>query len=266
MELYQFLTALTFIYFINIFNFFLLIFSGLMVRHFYKKKISNYEVKGTNKTLVKIFKYPKMIYNKLASYEYDNIFFKSIFYCYDKVNNIYNIFIEEVLTMFSDLFYEVVNDHMEKNSNNMQNPRFIGFLNKNPDAFNNMFMKMIDKMPDPYQMQNLNNKNLKLKSSSILDDIKKFNNLNNTSSKNKIEEIENTKNKNIIENISDEDIDKFIQEDYMDTKEKLSDKDVDRILDEELENLFKDQQDLNKLQESLKNLTSKFNDFQEEIL
>ena len=67
MELYQFLIAVTFIYFLNFYYFFLCIFSGLMVRHFYKKKISSYEVKGTNKTLVKVFQIPKNIYNKLAS-------------------------------------------------------------------------------------------------------------------------------------------------------------------------------------------------------
>jgi len=260
MELYQFLIAITFVYFINFFNFFLLIFTGLMTRHFYKKKITNYEVKGTNKRLVKMSKYPKLIYDKLVSYEYDNIIFKSIFYCYDKINNIYNICIDEVLTMFSDLFYDIVNEHMEK-SNNIKNPKFVGFFNKNPEVFNNMFVKMLDKMPEPYQMQNINNQNLKLKSSSILDDIKKFNNLD-------VSMMKSSKNlkKNMIENVSDEDIDKFIKDDYIDSKEKMSDKDVDTILDEELENLFKEQKNLNDLKESLQKLTTKFNVIQEQTL
>ena len=261
MELYQFLIAVTFIYFLNFYYFFLCIFSGLMIRHFYKRKISSYEVKGTNKRLVKVFQIPKNIYNKLASYEYDNIIFKSLFYCYEKVNNIYNIFVDEVLTMFSDLFYDVVNNHMEKNANNVNNPKFVGFFNKNPETLNNMFINMLDKMPDPCQIQNINNKNLKFKSSSILDDIKKFNNLD----KPKLEEKSEQKNKqieNTIDNMSDEDIDKFIKDDYMVTK----DKETDRILDEELENLFKEQQELNTLQESLKNLSKKFNNIEEQIL
>lgn len=246
-----------------------------MIRHFYKKKISSYEVKGTNKTLVKVFQLPKNIYNKLASYEYDNIIFKSIFYCYEKVNNIYNIFIDEVLTMFSDLFYDVVNDHMEKNANNVNNPKFVGFFNKNPEALNNMFINMIDKMPDPYQIQNINNKNIKFKSSNILDEIKKFNNLDKPkldTKSNQIKEIMNeTENKNkqvkdTIDNISDEDIDKFIRDDYMVSKDKLTDVETNKILDEELENLFKEQQELNTLQENLKNLTKKFNNIEEQIL
>ena len=273
MELYQFLIAVTFIYFLNFYYFFLCIFSGLMFRHFYKRKISSYEIKGTNKKLVKVFQIPKNIYNKLASYEYDNIIFKSIFYCYDKVNNIYNIFIDEVLTMFSDLFYDVVNDHMEKNVNNVNNPKFIGFFNKNPEALNNMFISMIDKMPDPYQIQNTNNKNIKFKSSNILDEIKKFNNLDkpkldtkNNNIKDITDKLEIKQVENTIDNISDEDIDKFIRDDYMDSKENILDKDQDRILDEELENLFKEQQELNSLQETLKNLSKKFNNIEEQIL
>ena len=244
-----------------------------MFRHFYKRKISSYEIKGTNKKLVKVFQIPKNIYNKLASYEYDNIIFKSIFYCYDKVNNIYNIFIDEVLTMFSDLFYDVINDHMEKNVNNVNNPKFIGFFNKNPEALNNMFISMIDKMPDPYQIQNTNNKNIKFKSSNILDEIKKFNNLDkpkldtkNNNIKDITDKLEIKQVENTIDNISDEDIDKFIRDDYMDSKENILDKDQDRILDEELENLFKEQQELNSLQESLKNLSKKFNNIEEQIL
>ena len=229
-----------------------LIFSGLMVNHIYKKKITNYEVKGTNKRLVKIFKYPKLIYDKLISYEYDNIIFKSIFYCYEKINNIYNICIDEVLIMFSELFYDIVNEHMEKNTNNIQNPNFVGFFNKNPTALNNMFINMLDKMPESYKIQN--NKNLKLKSSSILDDIKKFNNLDYSMN-------ESNKNikKNLIENISDKNIDKFIKEDYMVSKENVPDKEVDTILDEELEKFFKEQKDLNTLKENLQRLTTKFN-------
>jgi len=261
MELYQFLIAITFVYFINIFNFFLLIFSGLMIKHFYKKKITNYEIKGTNKGLVKIFKYPKLVHDKLISYEYDNIIFKSIFYCYDKINNIYNICIDEVLIMFSELFYDIVNEHMEKNTNNIQNPNFVGFFNKNPTALNNMFINMLDKMPEPYKIQNNSNKNLNLKSSSILDDIKKFNNLDTSV----IQSNKLTKNK-MIDNISDKDINKFIKEDYMASKEKMSDKEVDTILDEELENLFKEQKDLNTLKENLQKLTTKFNNVQEQTL
>jgi len=273
MELYQFLIAVTFIYFLNFYYFFLCIFSGLMLRHFYKRKISSYEVKGTNKTLVKVFQIPKNIYNKIASYEYDNIIFKSLFYCYEKVNNIYNIFIDEVLTMFSDLFYDVVNEHMEKNANNVNNPKFVGFFNKNPEALNNMFINMIDKMPDPYQIQNINNinnKNIKFKSSSILDEIKKFNNLDkpNLESKNDVTIVKpkSRKVEKTIDNISDDDIDKFIRNDYMDSKENILDKEQDKILDEELENLFKEQQELNTLQESLKTLSKKFNNIEEQIL
>ena len=234
-----------------------------MIRHFYKRKILSYEVKGTNKRLVKVFQIPKNIYNKLASYEYDNIIFKSLFYCYEKVNNIYKIFIDEVLTMFSDLFYDVVNDHMEKNVNNFNSPKFVGFFNKSPEALNNMFINMLDKMPDPYQIQN--NKNIKFKSSSILDDIKKFNNLD----KSELETKSNKKNKqveNTIDNISDKDIDKFIRDDYMVSKDKLTDTDTDKILDEELENLFKEEQELNILQESLKSLSKKFNNIEGQIL
>ena len=244
-----------------------------MIRHFYKRKISSYEVKGTNKRLVKVFQIPKNIYNKLASYKYDNIIFKSIFYCYEKVNSIYNIFIDEVLTMFSDLFYDVVNDHMEKNANNVNNPKFVGFFNKNQDVLNNMFISMIDKIPDPYQIPNINNKNIKFKSSNILDEIKKFNNLDKPkletksnhieaiSDKTENKQVENKQVENTIDNISDEDI----RHDYMVSKNKLSDKETDRILDEELENFFK-QQELNTLQENLKNLSQKFNNIEEQIL
>ena len=124
-----------------------------------------------------------------------------------------------------------------------------------------MFINMLDKMPEPYKIQNNSNKNLNLKSSSILDDIKKFNNLDTSV----IQSNKLTKNK-MIDNISDKDINKFIKEDYMASKEKMSDKEVDTILDEELENLFKEQKDLNTLKENLQKLTTKFNNVQEQTL
>jgi hypothetical protein len=224
-----------------------------MIRHIYKKKITYYEIKGTNKNIVNVFKYPKIIYNKLASYEYDNIIFKTLFYCYDKVNSGYNIVLDEIYLMFSDLFYDVVNEHLEKNANNvnnMHNPRFISFFNKNPEAINNMFLNILDKIPDTYPVQE--RKVIEKKNTNILNDIKKFNNLDTP-------KIENKKT----------------------DKQNMSDKELDQILDDELENLFNDkekiknkelqqilneQEELNNIQETLRELAVKFNNTQEQIL
>lgn len=171
MELYHFLGAITFIYFFNIYYLFVFVFSCLMLRHYNKKYISSYKVKGTNKKLVNLWYYPINIYNKILSYEYDNFIFKFIFMCYDKVNKFYSVILDEVLIMFTDLFYDVVNDHLEKNTQNEHiQPPFLDMFSKNPELVNNMFNNFLEHVPKQ-QVQNINSDNKR-----ILQDIKKFNN------------------------------------------------------------------------------------------
>lgn len=159
MELYQFLFALITIYYLNFYYFFLLIFSFLMLRHFYKKKIKNYEIEGKNKKLVYYFKFPIYVYDKLKSYKYDNILFNSLSCIYKKINLFYNTVLDEIFLMFSDLFYDIMNENIKNNSN-------YKFLYEN--ILDNMVCKLSDQ----------NNK-ISINNDSILDKIKKINNSKN---------------------------------------------------------------------------------------
>ena len=156
MELYQFFFAVLIIYYLNIYYFFLLIFSLLMLRHFYKKKIKIYEIEGKNRMLVKCFKFPIYVYNKLKSYDYNNLLFRGIYNIYNRINLFYNTVLDEIFLMFSDLFYDIMNENIKNNSNSK-------FLCEN------ILENMICKLPDQ------SNKIPKNKD-SILNKIKKINN------------------------------------------------------------------------------------------
>jgi hypothetical protein len=269
MELYQFITAVTFVYFFNVFNLLLLIFSSLMIRHFHKKYISEYKIKGTNKRLVTMWSYPLLIYNNIVSVEYNNYIFKLIFYCYDKLNKLYLSLLDEVIIMFTDLFYDVVNDHFEKNMKDQNrrkpNPQMINMFNKNPELINNMFTNMLDKMP---ALENRNKSVLNksfldkplIDNTKILNDIKKFNNLCNTSPTDIADKKDNLQNNKLID--SDSENEDFEQINNIFPK-MMNDDELNNILDDEISNYF-NKDNINILKNNLQTMKNKINDIQTE--
>lgn len=190
MELYQFLLALFIIYYLNLYYFFLLIFSFLMLRHFYKKN----EKEEKNKIFVKCYKYPIFIYSKLKSYNYDYFIFRGVNYVYNRINLIYNYILDEVFLMFSDLFYEIVNQNIKNNSINPDN-NIINLLNCDKNIMENLVHKFT----------NQNDKILE-SNDNILNKIKKIN---------KYEE------KDELDKILDDEIDNFFKNEK-DLKESLN--------------------------------------------
>lgn len=159
-----------------------------MLRHFYKKKIKTYEIEGKNKKLVNYLKFPINVYDKLKSYKCDNILFNSLNYVYKKINSFYNLILDEVFLMFSDLFYDILNENIKNNSNNK-------FLCEN--ILDNMVCKLSD-----------HNNKISINDDNILDKIKKINNNDN-----KLDKIK--KNYNNDKNLLDNELDKIL-EDEMD--------------------------------------------------
>ena len=99
------------------------------------------------------------MYDKLKSYKYDNILFNSLSCIYKKINLFYNTVLDEIFLMFSDLFYDIMNENIKNNSN-------YKFLYEN--ILDNMVCKLSDQ----------NNK-ISINNDSILDKIKKINNSKN---------------------------------------------------------------------------------------
>jgi hypothetical protein len=161
-----------------------------MLRHFYKKN----EKEEKNKIFVKCYKYPIFIYSKLKSYNYDYFIFRGVNYVYNRINLIYNYILDEVFLMFSDLFYEIVNQNIKNNSINPDN-NIINLLNCDKNIMENLVHKFT----------NQNDKILE-SNDNILNKIKKIN---------KYEE------KDELDKILDDEIDNFFKNEK-DLKESLN--------------------------------------------
>lgn len=101
MELLCFLFSICIINFLNLYSLFLIIFSLLMCRYYYKK----YLLKNKYNTKCKSF------LNKLRN----NYFVKLLVSIYDYFNKYFNIILEEVYKMFYDLIFEIITNNYKRN-------------------------------------------------------------------------------------------------------------------------------------------------------
>ena len=156
MELYQFLLTIFYLYYFSIKSYFLLLFGIFMSNHLHKKYIKNFEIQGKNKTLVYICNLPLNLYRNILSYDYDNNFFIFIFMIYDKGNYYYEIIVDEITCMFSDLMFDKFNELISKSELNKNNKKEI-----NMDIFNTFIKKMMNDIPIKQKEESRNNSLLK---------------------------------------------------------------------------------------------------------
>lgn len=156
MELYQFLLTIFYLYYFSVKSYFFLLFGIFMSNHLHKKYIKNYEIQGKNKTLVYVCNLPLNLYKNILSYDYDNNFFIFTFIIYDRCNYYYQIIIDEITCMFSDLMFDKFNELLGKSEINKNNKDEI-----NMDIFNRFFKKMMSELPIKKKEENRNNSLLK---------------------------------------------------------------------------------------------------------
>lgn len=152
MELYQFLLTIFYLYYFSVKSYFFLLFGIFMSNHLHKKYIKNYEIQGKNKTLVHVCNLPLKLYKNILSYDYDNNFFIFTFMIYDKGNYYYEIIVDEITFMFSDLIFDKFNELLSKSEINKNNNKEI-----NMDIFNTFFRKMMNDIPIKKKEENRNN-------------------------------------------------------------------------------------------------------------
>lgn len=101
MELLCFLFSIFVINFLNLFSLFLIMFSFLMCRYYYKKYLFK------NKYNIKRKHYFAKIKN--------NYFVKLIVSIYDYFNKYFNFLLDEVYKMFYDLIFEIITNNYKRN-------------------------------------------------------------------------------------------------------------------------------------------------------
>ena len=101
MELLCFLFSICIINFLNLFSLFVIMFSLLMCRYYYKKYLlkTKYNTKS------------KRVFIKLKN----NYFIKMIVSLYNYFNLYFNILLEEVYKMFYDLMFEIITNNYKRN-------------------------------------------------------------------------------------------------------------------------------------------------------